>query len=310
MKTHNIAISVESVGLRKRVDVVEGDSGRKIRCKMEDMTIPTDSVARIYAEKPSGLKVYNDCTISDGYVVAELTTQMTAEVGSTQCQIEITSGDENVTSFEFELKVHKKLKDSGSIESTNEFTALEEALKKAESYANGNVPETDIAAAVAAYLEANPPSVDTDTTLTVGGKAADAKATGEAIDKKITTPSTASVGQVLVVTAVDEDGKPSAWETIDQEDGSAERIEATEADVELQPNKLYVFGEMETLNLTLADPDDTAIVNEYHAIFTSGETATTLTIPDTVKTPSDFTIEASKVYELSILDGYLMYQSW
>lgn len=52
-----------------------------------------------------------------------------------------------------------------------------------------------------------------DTTLTKSGQAADAKAAGDAIEKKIDAPQVAQVGEVLTVEAVDTDGKPTKWKT-------------------------------------------------------------------------------------------------
>lgn len=56
-------------------------------------------------------------------------------------------------------------------------------------------------------------SVDVDATLTKAGYAADAKAAGDAIGKKIDAPQTAAVGEVLTVEEVGEDGKPKKWKT-------------------------------------------------------------------------------------------------
>lgn len=56
-------------------------------------------------------------------------------------------------------------------------------------------------------------SVDVDATLTKAGYAADAKAAGDAINKKINAPQTAKVGDVLTVEEVNEDGKPTKWKT-------------------------------------------------------------------------------------------------
>lgn len=56
-------------------------------------------------------------------------------------------------------------------------------------------------------------SVDVDATLTKAGYAADAKAAGDAIGKKIEAPQVAKVGDVLTVEAVDADGKPVKWKT-------------------------------------------------------------------------------------------------
>lgn len=91
-----------------------------------------------------------------------------------------------------------------------------------------------------------------------------------------------------------------------------QRIEKTSVDTsaELQPNILHVFPEMTELTLTFAIPTDTTIANEYHCVFTSGATATTLTLPDTIKIPDGFTVEANKIYELSVLEGCLSYMSW
>ena len=94
--------------------------------------------------------------------------------------------------------------------------------------------------------------------------------------------------------------------------GGTVRIEklSTDTSVELQPNKLYIFPEMAELTITLAEPTDTGIANEYHFVFQSGATATTLSIPDTVKIPSGFTVDVNKIYEVSILEGCLCAQSW
>lgn len=94
--------------------------------------------------------------------------------------------------------------------------------------------------------------------------------------------------------------------------GGTVRIEklSTDTAVELEPNKLYIFPEMSELTITLAEPSDTSIVSEYHFVFQSGATATTLTIPDTVKLPSNFFVDASKIYEVSILEGCLCAQGW
>lgn len=95
------------------------------------------------------------------------------------------------------------------------------------------------------------------------------------------------------------------------EGGKVLRSEKTASDtmVELQPNTLYVFPEMASLTLTLATPTDTTVANEYHVVFQSGETAMTLSLPDTVNT-GNLSIETNKIYELSILENCLTYQSW
>ena len=70
----------------------------------------------------------------------------------------------------------------------------------------------------------------------------------------------------------------------------------------ITPNVLHVWGEVAALNLTLAD-ETSGVVNEYMAQFTSGTTATVLTLPETVKYIGDDTIEADKTYQVSIINN-------
>ena len=51
------------------------------------------------------------------------------------------------------------------------------------------------------------------------------------LNEKIDTPSVASIGQTIVVKAVDENGKPTDWECVDIASGSGSALPAvTEAD--------------------------------------------------------------------------------
>ena len=79
----------------------------------------------------------------------------------------------------------------------------------------------------------------------------------------------------------------------------------------LSPNTLYVFTDDATaLNITLAQPANNNVENEYHFIFNSGSTATTLTLPNTIRQPDGFTVEANHVYEVSILENNMTAQGW
>lgn len=107
-------------------------------------------------------------------------------------------------------------------------------------------------------------------------------------------------------------GKVTGNDGLDGVSGVPVRIEKTSSDstAEIDPNKLYIFPEMLSLTYTLATPEDTSIANEYHFVFRSGATATELVHPANVSVPDNFTVEKNKVYEISILEGCLAYQSW
>lgn len=100
------------------------------------------------------------------------------------------------------------------------------------------------------------------------------------------------------------DGKEAIAITI--ETGGIERIEklATDTAVTLEPNKLYVFPEMTSLAYTIGEG-----TGEVHFIFKSGTTATRVVHPTGVNIGS-FSVDANKVYEVSILEGLLTSQNW
>lgn len=74
---------------------------------------------------------------------------------------------------------------------------------------------------------------------------------------------------------------------------------ASDTSVALEENTVFVFPEMATLT----------IIGENGTFkFTSGATATVLTLPDSVI--SDLAVEPNRIYEVSIVDGYLAWISW
>lgn len=78
----------------------------------------------------------------------------------------------------------------------------------------------------------------------------------------------------------------------------------------IQPNVLNVWGEVATLDITLATPSDTSIVNEYMVQFTSGATATQLVLPDTIEWMSEPIINANATYQLSIINNLAVIGEW
>lgn len=71
----------------------------------------------------------------------------------------------------------------------------------------------------------------------------------------------------------------------------------------LTPNVLHVWDTVTKLTLTLGT-EVSGVANEYLFQFTSGSTATTLSLPDTIKWQEDLTIETNKTYQVSILNGF------
>ena len=72
----------------------------------------------------------------------------------------------------------------------------------------------------------------------------------------------------------------------------------------LTPNKLHIWDEVSSLTLTLGD-ETAGVANEYLFQFTSGATATSLTLPNDIKWANDNapSISENMIYQIRILNG-------
>lgn len=75
----------------------------------------------------------------------------------------------------------------------------------------------------------------------------------------------------------------------------------------LPPNQYHTWGEVASLTITLA-ADTSGQANGYWFSFDSGDTATTLSLPETVKT--DIVVEPNMHYECSIVGNYMTFEEW
>mgnify|MGYP000244653543 FL=1 len=178
------------------------------------------------------------------------------------------------------------------LEATDEVVArnpdiIEQILARLDSVTE--IPQEKVSSAVEEYMAKNPIN----------------------IPKKLPNPH--KLAFAGAVTA-EYDGSGAVTVTIPEASGGSSgtvRVEkgSTDTTVELEPNKLYIFPEIASLTYTLAEPADASVANEYHFVFKSGSTATELVHPSTVNV-GNFSIDANKVYEVSILEGLLTSQSW
>lgn len=104
------------------------------------------------------------------------------------------------------------------------------------------------------------------------------------------------------------DGSGAVMVTIP--DTQTERIEKLPADtiVELQPNKLYIFPEMASLTYTLASAEKKHAA-EYHFVFKSGTVPTEIVHPKGISV-GNFSVDANKIYEVSVMENLLTSQNW
>ena len=84
-----------------------------------------------------------------------------------------------------------------------------------------------------------------------------------------------------------------------------ETVSGATATIDAEVDTLYLCGTMTALTIDTFPP--TGI---FSVVFTSGSTATTLTVPNTLIMPDGFTVEANKRYEINVLDGYVVAAEW
>lgn len=151
-----IAYSNVNVGLTKQtsvpiVEMVQGDTGRGLDVFVSDDIITDESAyidnsltATLWATKPSGLMVSMDATSvsrfqnSNAYEIkfsdSKIFQQIIAEVGVTQCQINVLMSGEFVTSFPIKINVIKNIATSFKLESKEEFKNAIELMAKQREY--------------------------------------------------------------------------------------------------------------------------------------------------------------------------------
>ena len=99
----------------------------------------TNRTVRVYAIKPDKTEIFNDLTINDaskGYCTLELTSQCLASAGVVKMELYISESGKVLTSIPFELEVIPCINNDNSVNSTNEFSALEVALGSLQDYYN------------------------------------------------------------------------------------------------------------------------------------------------------------------------------
>lgn len=90
----------------------------------------TTETINIYIKKPDGLMIYNACTVQDGKIKAIFTSQALAAPGTAQVELEIISQSERLSTPIAVMEIQPSNIDSDAIESSNEFTALTQALQQ------------------------------------------------------------------------------------------------------------------------------------------------------------------------------------
>nr|DAP47377.1 MAG TPA: Baseplate component [Caudoviricetes sp.] len=140
---HRIKLDLMKAGLQGQVIVKKADSdSRKINIFLSSTAGPYNmkdiTSAILRAEKPDGKVMFNSCTVCEDRLEYIITTQTIAATGTVTCEITLMSSTGQVlVTPQFEIIVADIIYSDTEIESTNEYTALEEAIKKAAALKDG-----------------------------------------------------------------------------------------------------------------------------------------------------------------------------
>ena len=116
--------------------------------------VPAEATVIFRAQKPDGTILYNNCVIDDGKVEYTITSQTVAVAGVYACELQIVSDGRIIYSPYVTLNVMDNLYADTEVESSNEFTELENALNKIPSLEvinskytkpEGGIPKSDLA---------------------------------------------------------------------------------------------------------------------------------------------------------------------
>lgn len=147
----NVTVSLTTQTSVPVVEMVQGDTGRGLDVFISDDII-TDEIAYIddsltatlWATKPSGLMVSMDAASvsrfqnSNAYEIKfsdpETFQQVIAEVGVTQCQINVLMSGEFVTSVPIKINVIENMATAFDLESKDEFRNAIELMAKQREY--------------------------------------------------------------------------------------------------------------------------------------------------------------------------------
>lgn len=208
--------------------------------------VPAEATAILRAQKPDGTILYNHCVIDDGKVEYTITSQTVAVAGVYACELQISSGGRIIYSPYVTLNVMANLYSDAEVESSNEFSALDEALKKLPSldvinskYTKpaGGIPRSDLNGDVRASLGKADTALQEHQSLAAYRTAAAQDAIDATKQNKLTAGENVTISEDGTISATGGDGGLGVFEvTLTAQDGvltadkTFEQVKAAVAD--------------------------------------------------------------------------------
>ena len=193
----------------------QNENGRDIRFRILGDDLPSGCTATLSGVKPDGNVWSKAGTVTNNFVVVEEDIQMTAVAGRWDAQLDIVNGSKNIVTALIRITVEAAAVEAGAVPSDTQLEGYVEQCKQYAETAKNEAYGSPLTAATAAAMTDqsrvyvytgsetgytaghwyyhngsawtdggvyNAVAVDTDTTLSVSGKAADAKKTGDELN--------------------------------------------------------------------------------------------------------------------------------
>lgn len=216
MAIQTVTINVEAQPTADRIQTFlvlsQNENGRQIRFRILGNELPAGCTATLSGKKPDGNVWSKAGTVSDNFVTVNEDIQMTAVAGRWDAQLDIVHGSENIVTAPIRITIEPASVDAGAVPSDTQLEGYVEQCKQYAETAKDEAYGSPLTAATAAAMTDqkrvyvytgsetgytaghwyyyngsawtdggvyNAVAVDTDTTLSISGKAADAKETGD-----------------------------------------------------------------------------------------------------------------------------------
>lgn len=223
-----LVVNIAPVGIPTYVRLSQNENGRRLYFAVTGGEIPSGSTATMSGTKPDGVVYSKAGTISGNTVTFNEDIQLTAVAGEWPAKIVIVNGGQTVMTARIRFVIDADTVAAGAVPSDSQLEGLvAQAAAYAEAAKDGAFYGSPLVASTAAEMTDqtrvyvytgsesgytagnwyywngsawtsggvyNATAVSTDTTLSVAGKAADAKATGDAI-RAVTIPTDKTLTQ-------------------------------------------------------------------------------------------------------------------
>ena len=129
-----------SKSLHNNIQVKQSDNARYLLFRILDNGVPfslENKTVRCFGKKTDGKEIYNDMSITNaikGECELRLTSGALSAPGILQLEIEIKENEDILSTFLLDVDVKRSLRSNSSIESSNEFTALENGITKLDEW--------------------------------------------------------------------------------------------------------------------------------------------------------------------------------